>query len=96
MACLDAKINIGNAWLDTKKKEGDYMRAVDRLLNFMGQHQMNSIDFATYDRARRLYEHDPVRQSEWLNVLAESKTDRRVKVRRDAMETVVQAVRAYA
>lgn len=96
MACLDAKINIGNAWLDTKKKEGAYMRAVDRLLNFMGQHQMNSIDFATYDRARRLYEHDPVRQSEWLNVLAESKTDRRVKVRRDAMETVVEAVRAYA
>lgn len=96
MACLDAKINIGNAWLDTKKKEGDYMRAVDRLLNFMGQHQINSIDFATYDRARRLYEHDPVRQSEWLNVLAESKTDRRVKVRRDAMETVVEAVRAYA
>lgn len=96
MACLDAKINIGNAWLDTKKKEEDYMRAVDRLLNFMGQHQMNSIDFATYDRARRLYEHDPVRQSEWLNVLAESKTDRRVKVRRDAMETVVEAVRAYA
>lgn len=96
MACLDAKINIGNAWLDTKKKEGDYMRAVDRLLNFMGQHQMNSIDFATYDRARRLYEHDPVRQSEWLNVLAESKTDRRVKVRRDAMETVVEAVRAYS
>lgn len=96
MACLDAKINIGNAWLDTKKKEGDYMRAVDRLLNFMGQHQMNSIDFATYDRARRLYEHDPVRQSEWLNVLAESKTDHRVKVRRDAMETVVEAVRAYA
>lgn len=72
------------------------MRAVDRLLNFMGQHQMNSIDFATYDRARRLYEHDPVRQGEWLNVLAESKTDRRVKVRRDAMETVVEAVRAYA
>ena len=96
MACLDSKINIGNAWLDTKKKEGDYMRAVDRLLNFMGQHQINSIDFATYDRARRLYEHDPVRQSEWLNVLAESKTDRRVKVRRDAMETVVEAVRAYA
>ena len=78
------------------KEEGDYMRAVDRLLNFMGQHQMNSIDFATHDRARRLYEHDPVRQSEWLNVLAESKTDRRVKVRRDAMETVVEAVRAYA
>ncbi|NVO89267.1 hypothetical protein HWN39_12365 [Lactobacillus rhamnosus] len=72
------------------------MRAVDRLLNFMGQHQMNSIDFATYDRARRLYEHDPVRQSEWLNVLAESKTDNRVEVRRDAMETVVEAVRAYA
>ena len=78
------------------KEEGDYMRAVDRLLNFMGQHQMNSIDFATYDRARRLYEHDPVRQSEWLIVLAESKTDHRVKVRRDAMETVVEAVRAYA
>lgn len=78
------------------KEEEDYMRAVDRLLNFMGQHQMNSIDFATYDRARRLYEHDPVRQSEWLNVLAESKTDHRVKVRRDAMETVVEAVRTYA
>ncbi|MBG1272219.1 hypothetical protein FND55_00825 [Lactobacillus paracasei subsp. paracasei] len=58
------------------------MRAVDRLLNFMGQHQMNSIDFATYDRARRLYEHDPVRQCEWLNVLAESKTDQRIVVRR--------------
>ena len=72
------------------------MRAVDRLLNFMGQHQMNAIDFAAYDRARRLYEHDPVRQSEWLNVLAESKTDHRVKVRRDATETVVEAVRAYA
>ena len=78
------------------KEEGDYMRAVDRLLNFMGQHQMNSIDFATHDRARRLYEHDPVRQSEWLNVLAESKTDHRVKVPRDATETVVEAVRAYA
>jgi hypothetical protein len=78
------------------KEEGDYMRAVDRLLNFMGQHQMNAIDFATYDRARRLYEQDPVRQSEWLNVLAESKTDHRVKVRRITMGTVVEAVRAYA
>lgn len=78
------------------KEEGDYMRAVDRLLNFMSQHQMNSIDFATCDRARRLYEQDPVRQSEWLNVLAESKTDHRVKVRRIAMGTVVEAVRAYA
>ena len=68
------------------------MRAVDRLLNFMGQHQMSSIDFATYDRARRLYEHDPVRQCEWLNVIAESKTDQRIVVRRGVLGTSVEAV----
>lgn len=74
------------------KEEGDYMRAVDRLLNFMGQHQMNAIDFAAYDRARRLYEHDPVRQCEWLNVIAESKTDQRIVVRRGVLGTSVEAV----
>ena len=74
------------------KKEGDYMRAVDRLLNFMGQHQMNSIDFATYDRARRLYDQDPVRQREWIEILAESKTDQRIVVRRGVLGTSVKAV----
>ncbi|MBB1168307.1 hypothetical protein [Lacticaseibacillus paracasei] len=68
------------------------MRAVDRLLNFMGQHHMSSIDFATYDRARHLYEHDPVRQCEWLNVIAESKTDQRIVVRRGVLGTSVEAV----
>lgn len=74
------------------KEEGDYMRAVDRLLNFMGQHQMNSIDFSTYDRARRLYDQDPVRQREWIEILAESKTDQRIVVRRGVLGTSVKAV----
>ena len=74
------------------KEEGDYMRAVDMLLTFMGQHQLNSIDFATYDRARRLYDQDPVRQREWIEILAESKTDQRIVVRRGVLGTSVKAV----
>lgn len=54
------------------------MKAIDKLLVFMQQHRLTSIDYATYDRARRLYDHDPVRQREWIKISAESKTDQRI------------------
>lgn len=72
------------------------MRAIDQLLDFMRRYQLTSLDFATYDRARRLYEHNPVRQREWIEILAESKTDTRIKLYRDATGTRVEAVKAYA
>ena len=71
------------------------MKAIDKLLEFMQRHQLTSVDYATYDRARRLYDHNPVRHREWIDIVAESKTDHRVKVRRIAKGTVVEAVRAY-
>ena len=37
------------------------MKAIDQLLVFMQQHRLTSIYYATYDRARRLYDHDLVR-----------------------------------
>ncbi len=51
------------------------MRAIDKLLLFMQRHRLTSVDYATYDRARRLYDYNPVRQREWIEILAESKTD---------------------
>ncbi|MCT3317560.1 MULTISPECIES: hypothetical protein [Lacticaseibacillus] len=68
------------------------MKAIDKLLVFMQQHRLTSIDYATYDRARRLYDHNPVRQREWIEVLAESKTDQRIVVRRGVFGTSVEAV----
>ena len=58
----------------------------------MQQHRLTSVDYATYDRARRLYDHNPVRQREWIEVLAESKTDQRIVVRRGVFGTSVEAV----
>lgn len=72
------------------------MRAIDQLLDFMRRHQLTAVDFASYDRARRLYEHNPVRQREWIEILAESKTDNRITVRRFADGTLVEAAKAYA
>ena len=68
------------------------MKAIDKLLVFMQQHGLTSIDYATYERARRLYDHDPVRQREWIEILAESKTDQRIVVRRGVLGTSVKAV----
>lgn len=68
------------------------MKAIDKLLVFMQQHQLTSVDYATYDRARRLYEHNPVGQREWTEILAESKTDQRIVVRRGVLGTSVKAV----
>ena len=68
------------------------MKAIDKLLVFMQPHQLTSVDYATYDRARRLYEHNPVRQREWTEILAESKTDQRIVVRRGVLGTSVKAV----
>lgn len=72
------------------------MRAVDQLLDFMRRQQLTAVDFNSYDRARRLYEHNPVRQREWIEILAESKTDTRIKLYRDVTGTRVEAVKAYA
>lgn len=68
------------------------MKAINQLLVFMQQHRLTSVDYATYDRARRLYDHNPVRQREWIEVLAESKTDQRIVVRRGVFGTSVEAV----
>ena len=68
------------------------MKAIDKLLVFMQQYRLTSVDYATYDRARRLYDHNPVRQREWIEVLAESKTDQRIVVRRGVFGTSVEAV----
>ncbi|QXJ69397.1 hypothetical protein [Lacticaseibacillus paracasei] len=68
------------------------MKAIDKLLVFMQQHRLTSVDYATYDRARRLYDHNPVRQHEWIEVLAESKTDQRIVERRGVLGTSVEAV----
>lgn len=66
------------------------MKAIDQLLVFMQQHRLTSIDYATYDR--RLYDHDPVRQREWIEILAESKTDQRIVVRHGVLGSSVKAV----
>lgn len=68
------------------------MKAIDKLLVFMQQHRLTSIDYATYDRVRRLYDHDPVRQREWIEILAESKTDQRIVVRHGVLGSSVKAV----
>lgn len=67
------------------------MKAIDKLLEFMQRHQLTSVDYATYDRARRLYDHNPVRHREWIDILAESKTDRRIVVRRGVLGTSLEA-----
>jgi len=67
------------------------MKAIDKLLEFMQRHQLTSVDYATYDRARRLYDHNPVRQREWIDILAESKTDQRIVVRRGVLGTSLEA-----
>lgn len=68
------------------------MKAIDKLLVFMQQHRLTGIDYATYDRARRLYDHDPVRQREWIEILAESKTDQRIVLRHGVLGSSVKAV----
>ncbi|EKQ12693.1 hypothetical protein ABC639_08720 [Lacticaseibacillus paracasei] len=68
------------------------MKAIDKLLEFMQRHQLTSVDYATYDRARRLYDHNPVRHREWIDILAESKTDQRIVVRRGVLGTSLEAV----
>lgn len=68
------------------------MKAIDQLLVFMQQHRLTSIDYATYEWARRLYDHDPVRQREWIEILAESKTDQRIVVRHGVLGSSVKAV----
>lgn len=72
------------------------MKAIDQLLVFMQRHQLTSIDYATYDRARRLYEHNPVRQREWIEIMAESKTDHRIVVRYGILGASVEAVNMSA
>ncbi|OFP99645.1 hypothetical protein HMPREF2965_02310 [Lactobacillus sp. HMSC075D02] len=67
------------------------MKAIDKLLEFMQRHQLTSVDYATYDRARRLYDHNPVRHREWIDILAESKTDQRIVVRRGVLGTSLEA-----
>ena len=68
------------------------MKAIDKLLEFMQRHQLTSVDYATYDRVRRLYDHNPVRHREWIDILAESKTDQRIVVRRGVLGTSLEAV----
>lgn len=68
------------------------MKAIDKLLVFMQQHRLTSVDYATYDRARRLYDNNPVREREWVEILAESKIDQRIIVRRGVFGTSVEAV----
>lgn len=72
------------------------MKAIDKLLEFMQRHQLTSVDYATYDRARRLYDHNPVRHREWIDILAESKTDQRIVVRRGVLGTSLEAARLSA
>lgn len=67
------------------------MKAIDKLLEFMQRHQLTSVDYATYNRARRLYDHNPVRHREWIDILAESKTDQRIVVRRGVLGTSLEA-----
>lgn len=67
------------------------MKAIDKLLEFMQRHQLTSVDYATYDRARRLYDHNPVRHREWIDIFAESKTDQRIVVRRGVLGTSLEA-----
>lgn len=67
------------------------MKAIDKLLEFMQRHQLTSVDYATYNRVRRLYDHNPVRHREWIDILAESKTDQRIVVRRGVLGTSLEA-----
>lgn len=68
------------------------LKAIDNLLIFMQRHQLARTNHTTYDCARWIYENNPVRTCEWIEIMAESKTDRRIVVWHDMVETTVEAV----